>query len=182
MNIDLKSLVSMEDVWRMQSNSEYIARDEEYGEIECKVNDLVQKRMSSARSYALPIQNRMQEEMQVARQSVLKELSELRGHCRTRGALIKKEEEFYQRIDEVAVRILSSDQRFQQDHKTLSKELSNSILAESSAICRAPIADQQQRLIERLEKEKSYKRPGLMEDLSTCLKCLGRGGETSTAK
>lgn len=182
LNIELKSPVAMEDIWRMQSNSEYIARDEEYGEIECKVNGLVQKHMLSARSYALPIQNRMQAEMQTERQAVLKELGELRGHCRTRGALIKKEEEFYQKIDNCAAKVLSSDQRFQQDHKQLSKELSKSILAESGAICRAPFVDQQQRLLNRLEREKSYKRPDLIENLSTCLKCLGKGGEPVTAK
>lgn len=177
MSIESKGFVSVDDVWLMKANRAHAAREGEYEEVEWKVDFLVQKHMSNARSYALPTQNRMQEEMQGIRKMALKELNVLKGQCLNHGTLAKKGEEFYRKIDTVAADILLSDQRFQQDQKQLSKELSSSILAESMAIRAAPFESEQERRMDHLKREKSYEKPTVMEGISNSLRCIVKGKE-----
>ncbi len=177
MSVEPKGFVSVDDVALMQANRAHTAREGEYEEVEWKVDFLVQKHMSNARSYSLPTQNRMQEEMRGVRNTALKELNVLKGQCLNHGALAKKGEEFYQKIDKVAADILLSDQRFQQDQKKLSKELLDSILSESRALRTAPFESEQERRMDRLKREKSYDKPSVMEGISNSLRCIVKGKE-----
>lgn len=165
--------VNISDVWNVKENYGHLPREEEIARLRAKVDTYIQEHQKAAEEHPLDVQTRMEERLGVARKEALQAIDELASRCVARGFLMDKIEECYRNIDTVAKNVFLASSKYQEETGAQRSRLAESIAQEKAALARMPMERQEQRIIDRLKEERSYSKPGLAEDFSQVIKCLG---------